>query len=124
MTRRLTVLLAEDEALIRLDAAQMIAGAGLRVIEARSGDDALRLAGEAPDILVTDVEMPGALDGVALAHALRRDLPTLGIIVTSGRQAVTADALPPGALFLPKPYRSEELLNALARIAGGGLGGA
>ena len=109
------LLLVEDDQLLRTIAAETLREEGYRVIEASQSEEALeRLADEPPvDVLLTDINMPG-LDGVALAHRLADRYPGLKLILTSGRY-FGAEDLPPGALFLPKPFTARQLL----RIVGG-----
>jgi two-component system, response regulator PdtaR len=100
------VLVVEDEALVRLSAREGIEAAGFKVYEAYNADEAIRILGANPDIelIFTDVDMPGSMDGVKLAHYVRTRWPPVKIIVTSGLSHISADQLPKGSLFLNKPY--------------------
>lgn len=112
------VLLVEDEALIRMVSADTLIDAGYRVIEASNADEALSLLEARGDVrvLVTDVAMPGKLDGFALARLVGRRWPHIGIIITSGH-AVRGDAqVPVGTLFLSKPYRAQALLGRMRAL--------
>jgi CheY-like chemotaxis protein len=111
---RAVVLIVEDEILIRMLLAEALRLAGYEVVEAANADEALCLlrALPDPDILVTDVRMPGSVDGFELAAYVRRTKPGLKVIITSGH------AGPDGAIgladaFLAKPY---ELGAIVARI--------
>jgi CheY-like chemotaxis protein len=102
---RPVVLIVEDEVLIRMLLSEALRLAGYDVIEAADADEAIQVmqAAACPDILITDVKMPGSVDGFALAAYVRRARPGLKVIVTSGH------AGPDGAVgiadaFLPKPY--------------------
>ena len=89
---------------------------GYTVYEAPDAAQALTLLASALplDALITDVEMPGELDGVALAEAVRRSRPHLPLVVASAADhAARVRAL--GALFLRKPYRPDSLLDYLER---------
>jgi DNA-binding NtrC family response regulator len=88
-----------------------IARAGFKVYEADNADEAIRLLEANPDIqlIFTDVDMPGSMDGVKLAHYVRKRWPPVKIIVTSGHPHVTAEQLPNGSLFLSKPYHPEQV---------------
>jgi two-component system, response regulator PdtaR len=103
------VLVVEDEALVRLSAREEIEAAGFKVYEASNADEAIRLLEAHSDIelVFTDVDMPGSMDGVKLAHYVRTRWPPVKIIVTSGYQHLTGDQLPKGSLFLSKPYDPE-----------------
>jgi CheY-like chemotaxis protein len=61
----------------------------------------------------TDVQMPGSMDGLKLAHAVRNRWPQIKIIVTSGRELLTEDDLPEGGRFFAKPYDPTEICKAL-----------
>jgi len=124
-----TVLLVEDDPAVRKMLEVLVRSAGYEVLTAARGDEALRLAGgDGPgkgpriDALLTDVIMPGNLDGAELARRLRERVPDLGVVCTSGfvRDALadTSD-LPEGAVFLQKPFSAEDLLDALARVIPG-----
>jgi CheY-like chemotaxis protein len=105
------ILVVEDEALVRLSARDEIEAAGFEVYEAFNADEAINLLEAHPDIrlIFTDVDMPGSMDGVKLAHYVRTRWPPVKIIVTSGYQHVTPDQLPKGSLFLSKPYDPEQV---------------
>ncbi len=111
------VLLVEDEALLRLFTADLLREeAGFKVIEAASADEALvvlEAAAKNVRAVVTDVEMPGALDGFTLTRIIKRAWPHIGVVVVSGRAAPGRDGLPTGARFLTKPYLPEELIEAV-----------
>jgi two-component system, response regulator PdtaR len=112
------VLVVEDEPLIRMSVAATIAEAGFKVYEAADSDEALALFAECVDIsvLFTDVEMPGSLDGVALAHYAHSYRP-IKIIVTSGHRKIGEKDLPPKAIFMEKPYRLGRVVETLRVIA-------
>ena len=115
------VLLAEDEVLIRLVAAEYLRGEGFEVVEAWDGDEAARLL-DGPgrfDVLFTDVRMPGLLDGVGVAMHARRRYPTIPVLVVSGYAAHLVSrlsVLEPAAVFIGKPYRLTEVVTALNRL--------
>ena len=113
---RLRVLLVEDEWLIREMLADVLEEAGFAVSQALSAPEALRLLRQDPtvDLVVTDVEMPGVLDGVGLARLLAVQRPEIGVLVVSGRRPRT---LPPGARFLAKPFTPAEFLQTLHALA-------
>ncbi|MCS4088864.1 response regulator [Rhizobium sp. BK176] len=109
-----TVLLVEDEPLILMDVADTLSEAGFQVIEARSADRAaaMLMTGLAFDILVTDVDMPGTLNGLALAAFVAVSRPDVDIVVTSGRDV--SHLIPSVATFVPKPARPDRLLCAVS----------
>lgn len=112
---RPAALVVEDEAFIRMAAADALEDLGFSSYEAADAIEALSILSEHPEIelLFTDVNMPGEMDGVALARRARQVCPRLGIIVTSGKERVRE--IPGGGTFLPKPYRPHQLAEAIAR---------
>jgi CheY-like chemotaxis protein len=109
------VLIVEDEPLVRLCAVETVEEAGFRVIEAADADEAIRILESRSDIraVFTDIHMPGSMDGLKLAHAVRDRWPPIKIIVTSGRELVTAQELPDGGRFFAKPYDPVKIKEAL-----------
>jgi CheY-like chemotaxis protein len=114
-TERPFILIVEDEFLIRTYAAEVIRDAGFRVIEASDADEAIVILESRMDIRVvfTDIHMPGTMDGLKLAHAVRDRWPPVHIIATSGHYAFQEGELPTGAVFLPKPYSPENVARTL-----------
>lgn len=104
------ILVVEDEVLIRLLVANELREAGFAVIEATRADEALTYfqAGGEVDLVFSDIRLPGSLSGVDLARLLRRDLPSLPIILTSGNLGM--ERVSDVALFVPKPYRVEHVV--------------
>src|ERR1700728_1587792 len=100
------ILIVEDEPLVRLCAVETIETAGFEVIEAASADEAIQILESRNDIRVvfTDIHMPGSMDGLKLAHAVRHRWPPIQIVVTSGHELPTKQDLPEGGRFFPKPY--------------------
>jgi len=109
-----TVLVVEDEALIRLNTAQILEEAGYAVLQAANADGALEILEWRSDVALvfTDVSMPGSMDGLAMAHVVRKRWPKIAIVVTSGKTLPRRDEVLPGP-FLPKPYTQKELLFLL-----------
>ncbi len=112
------VLLVEDEGLIRLIMADFLRDEGFEVIEAWNGDEAVKLL-DGPDnfdILFTDVRMPGTFDGIDVAALARRRHPALPVLVVSGYATQLTSRLSllnPPAVFISKPYRLTQILEAL-----------
>ena len=109
------VLVVEDEPLVRMVAAETLAGAGYLILEAGTGDEAIQIisAGAPLTAVVTDIEMPGAVDGLELAKAIETRWPEIAIVIVSGRRLPARDELPLKAVFLPKPYSPERLIAAV-----------
>jgi DNA-binding NtrC family response regulator len=112
------ILVVEDEALVRWATRDGIEDAGFQVHDARNADEAIKLLEANPDIglIFTDVDMPGSMDGVKLAHYVRERWPPVKIIVTSGFKNITRDQLPNGSLFLSKPYQREQLRQQIESL--------
>ena len=112
------VLVVEDEALVRMNSAEMIRDLGFEVIEATDADHAVSLLESNPDIRIvfTDIQMPGSMDGLRLAAVVRDRWPPIALLITSGQLHPPSTDMPAGARFLPKPYLPFQLksqLNAL-----------
>jgi CheY-like chemotaxis protein len=108
------VLLVDDEELVRLSTAAMLADLGYEVLEAGSGEEALHLLEKTtPDLLLTDHLMPG-LSGVELARAARERFPLLPIMIISGYAEL--EGLAPELPRLTKPFRNSELAECLASL--------
>ncbi len=117
-TKDLAVLVVEDESLLRTVAADMLEYAGFRVLEAPSADAALEMIESGAEIsgLFTDIELPGKLDGVALARITHDRDPDAAILVVSGRRYPDDSELPPGAVFMGKPYDFNTVIATLDRM--------
>lgn len=115
MSSRPDVLFVDDEALIRLFTLDALDDAGIRVIAAANADEALKRLEENPciSVLFTDINMPGKLDGLQLARAARKSRPDMQVIVTSGRGLPSAGDMPPGSLFLAKPYSGDSIVKLI-----------
>jgi CheY-like chemotaxis protein len=109
------ILVVVDEMIIRWGAVKMAGDAGFEVLEAANADEAIEILESRNDIRVvfTDIHMPGSMDGLKLAHAVRDRWPPIEIIVTSGRETPTEEDLPARGRFLPKPYSSASISAAL-----------
>lgn len=117
-SKRPVVLIVEDDLLLRMDAADMIAAAGFEAIEAGNADQAIAILEARPDISVvfTDIQMPGSMDGLRLARAVRGRWPPIKIVATSGRVHVAETDLPEGGRFLLKPYSPIEVTGVLREL--------
>jgi CheY-like chemotaxis protein len=118
--RRPVVLVVEDEPLMLMDAVDLVTEAGFEAIGTKNADDAIRILESRDDIRIvfTDVNMPGSMDGIKLAHAVRHRWPPIEIIVTSGLTlANVEELLPERGVFFPKPYTPAQVASALHRLA-------
>jgi two-component system, response regulator PdtaR len=116
--RSVAVLVVEDEHLIRMDTASSLEDEGFIVHEAANAAEAIRCLELHSEIrlVFTDVNMPGTMDGVALAHYVRGRWPPVKLIVTSGYAKVQESDLPPGSLFVAKPYHVETIADRMDEL--------
>ncbi len=114
--QRLTILLVEDDVLVRLAVADELRKQGLHVLEASNAAEALLVLDSALaiDLVFTDIRMPGAMDGLGLAKLVRAGYPDLKLVITSGERlteaASAADA------FVPKPYNASAVVALVERL--------
>lgn len=113
--QKAVVLIVEDEPLIRFTTLDALEEVGHVVLEAANADEALVLLRSRTDVDVvfTDVNMAGSMDGIQLAQRVRALRPETGIIITSGVVRLDPMLLPAGTRFLPKPYRHDMVLSAI-----------
>ncbi|MFC4257352.1 response regulator [Altererythrobacter xixiisoli] len=113
-------LVADDEPLVRLDAADILEAAGFRVHEAASVEEAvaiLNVAGPQIQLLFSDVQMPpGDLTGFDLARRCARDWPKIRILIASGMISPEEGDLPEGALFINKPFSAQIVYDQLQQL--------
>jgi two-component system, response regulator PdtaR len=115
MTKKIAVLVVEDEPFIRMDVVDQLEEVGFKVFQAANADLAIKILETNPSIrvLFTDIDMPGSMDGLKLAAAVRDRWPPIRIVVTSGLRKIDTDALAPEARFFPKPYNMDEVASAV-----------
>jgi len=116
-----SVLVVEDEGLIRMATVDFLTDEGFLVFEAQNADEAIRILESNSDIhlLFTDIDMPGSMDGLKLSAAVRDRWPPVQIVVTSGHRAINANDLPEGSLFFTKPYRHADLVSSFRKMING-----
>ena len=109
------ILVVEDNALIRLGAIDFIVAAGFDALEAKSADEAISILQMRPDVrlVFTDVEMPGSIDGLKLAHYIRGRWPAVRMIVVSGKIFLEQSHLPAGARYFSKPYSDISIIETM-----------
>lgn len=113
------MVVVEDEPITRLAACLALTDAGFQVIGADHTDRALALLrARAPEIhaLFTDVHLPGAIDGLALAHHSRRMWPWIVLLIASGQAKLHPHELPAGGRFLAKPYEMDHVVRHLREL--------
>jgi len=117
------VLIVEDEMVLRMRAVDIVEDAGFTPIQAVSADDAMQILQSRNDIslLFTDIQMPGSMDGLKLAHAVHARWPHIKIILVSGQIAVTDADKPADSLFFPKPFEIQQMVLELQKMIGRGV---
>lgn len=110
-----TILIVEDEVLFRLELADLFEASGYRVLEAGDADEAIAVLDEDPSIsiVLTDIQMPGSMDGLRLAHHVRDRYPPVSLVIASGALRPSASELPERSLYLSKPINPFQLLRQL-----------
>ena len=114
-----SILIVEDEILIRMTAVLIVEEAGYRTVEAANSEEAIAVLEHATDIaaVFTDVNMPGSMSGTELASRIRDRWPPIQLLVTSGKRHVDAGQLPAGAVFIAKPYDIDDVVDTLHRLS-------
>ncbi|QIG46796.1 response regulator [Nordella sp. HKS 07] len=114
---RPTILIVEDEVLIRMDISDALRRAGYHVLEAAKAEDAIAIlySGVPVAVVFTDVRLAGPMDGLQLAVYIRDNHPATGCIMTSGH--ISASDVPSSVVapLIPKPYTHERVLAEIAR---------
>jgi CheY-like chemotaxis protein len=118
VSQRPVVLVVEDEHFLRMNAVEMIEAAGFVALEASNADEAIEILESRDDIRVvfTDVQMPGSMDGLKLAQAVRGRWPPIEIVATSGRVMLGENDLPERGRFVPKPYSAAQIAKTLSEL--------
>jgi CheY-like chemotaxis protein len=114
------VLVVEDEMLLRMRAVDMVEDAGFTSVEAVDADQAIAILESRSDIalLFTDIQMPGQMDGLGLAHAVHERWPLIKIILVSGQLKLTNIDIPADSHFFGKPLAASELIAELRNMIG------
>lgn len=113
------VLIVEDEPLLRLYAVSLIEDAGFETRAAASAAEAIELLETEPEIRIvfTDIDLPGGMDGLLLAAAIRDRWPPVELVLTSGHVTVGPRDLPERGHFFSKPYDPGQLIATLNSFA-------
>jgi YesN/AraC family two-component response regulator len=109
------LLVVEDEPLIRLGLASLLEDEGYEVAEAAHAAEAITIleADSSIRVVITDVDMPGDMDGIRLAQYVRHRWPPVQLLVISGKFGLDLTVLPSGSQFLSKPYHQTQILTVL-----------
>jgi len=116
------VLVVEDEMILRMRAVDIVEDAGFCAIEAVNGDEAISILESRSDIslLFTDIQMPGSIDGLKLAHAVHERWPSIKIILVSGQVKPSDNERPADSRFFGKPLGVDEMVGELQKMVGAG----
>jgi two-component system, response regulator PdtaR len=111
-----TILVVEDEVLVRMLIADQLRNAGFSVIEAADADEALALLAHTFNVrlVLSDIQMPGSMDGVGLTRAVRSTYPAVKVLLASGQAAVLDGVEHDG--FFPKPYDVVQIVNHIKML--------
>jgi two-component sensor histidine kinase/CheY-like chemotaxis protein len=122
MTSPTNVLVVEDEMVLRMRAVDIVEDAGFTAVEAVNADQALAILESRSDItlLFSDIQMPGTMDGLKLAHAVHERWPAIKIILVSGQVKVTDADKPVDSVFIGKPLDMKQMVVELQAMVGKG----
>jgi CheY-like chemotaxis protein len=114
------ILVVEDEVMVRMMAVFVGEDSGFEVLSAATADEAIKILESRSDVrlVFTDVNMPGSMNGLKLAHAVRRRWPPVELLVTSAFSNIMAEDLPERGRYLAKPYDVAALSEAFQQMAG------
>jgi CheY-like chemotaxis protein len=114
------VLVVEDEMLLRMRTVDMVEDAGFTSIEAVDADEAVAILESRSDIalLFTDIQMPGSMDGLRLAHAVHERWPPIKIILVSGQLRLASIDIPADSRFFGKPLEASEMIVEMQSMIG------
>jgi len=114
------VLVVEDEMLLRMRAVDMVEDAGYTSIEAVDADQAVAILEARSDValMLTDIQMPGSMDGLKLAHAVHRRWPPIKIMLVSGQLKLANTDIPLDSRFFGKPLDAAEMIAQMRNMIG------
>lgn len=114
------VLVVEDEMLLRMRAVDMVEDAGFTPVEAVDADEAVAILESRSDIalLFTDIQMPGSMDGLKLAHTVHKRWPPIKIILVSGQLKLANIDIPADSRFFRKPLEAKEMIAEMQDMIG------
>ena len=107
------VLIVEDEMMLRMRAVDMVEDAGYTPIEALDTDEAVDIA-----LICTDIQLPGSMDGMGLAHTVHKRWPAIKIILVSGQLSPSSIDLPPSSRFFGKPLQAWQIIGQMRSMIG------
>lgn len=114
-----TALVVEDEMLFRLEVVDLLEGEGYAVVEAGSAAQALSRLDDAMSLMVTDIRMPGGMDGLALVREVARRRPDMAVVVVSAQVTPRPGELPAGTPFVGRPFLESSIRAAILEAVSG-----
>jgi CheY-like chemotaxis protein len=116
------VLVVDDEVFVRLLVADVLDEAGFEVVEAADARTALKRLELADDVqvLFTDINMPPGMNGLELAGQVHQRWPKIGLVVSSGYERPSDEQIADSGIFVPKPFRPEDIVRAVQKVASRG----
>jgi len=110
-----TIVIVEDDILANEHLEFILQQAGYVVLSATSADEAAELLEDREDVrlIVTDINLPGTVNGLKLAATAKAQQPDMNVIIVTGYSAPKNDEIPPGSLFIPKPYNARKMIEAV-----------
>lgn len=116
------VLVVDDEVFVRMLVADVLDEAGFEVVEAPDARTALSELEHADDVrvLFTDINMPPGMNGLELAERVHQRWPSIGLVIASGYERPAREQIADGGLFVPKPFRPEDIISAVQKAAARG----
>ena len=112
------VLVVEDEMMLRMRVVDMVEDAGYVPVEAVDADEAMAILHSRSDIalMLTDVQMPGSMNGLQLAHAVHERWPPIRIILASGQLKLSVSEIPKDSRFFGKPLQPDEIIAEMREM--------
>ena len=109
------ILIVEDDVLANEHLEFILQQAGYEVLSATSAEEAAELLEDRKDVrlIVTDINLPGTTNGLKLAAAAKALRPEMNIIIVTGYNSFKNDEIPPGSIFIPKPYNARKVIEAI-----------
>ena len=114
------ILVVEDEMLLRMRAVDMVEDAGYSSVEAVDADEAVAILESRSDIalVMTDIQMPGSMDGLKLAYTVHERWPPIRIILVSGQLKLSTAEIPADSRFFGKPLEAAEMIAQMQKMIG------
>jgi CheY-like chemotaxis protein len=118
------VLVVDDDPLVRALTVNIVKIAGYVAVEAAGAEEAIAILEDRSDIAVlfSDINMPGSICGLQLAHTVRERWPPIKIVLVSGKVALTASDMPSNSRFFAKPYGAHSMVSELRSFVSASAG--